>query len=144
MNSKCLGKKYGPFFYKAAFEKMREFSLAVKDDNSIFAERSLSASAPYEEAIAHPLFCACFNQKPLSVAVRDPELGIDLAKLLHGEQEFEFHKPVTDGMELLTEGEIAKIWRKDRYNFMQIESVTRDKCGDKVVTGRYTVLMVGW
>ena len=64
--------------------------------------------------------------------------------VLHGEQEFEYHKPLTAGMTLTHEGKVADIYEKESkgktMTFVVIENEYRDAGGDLVLTARMNIL----
>jgi acyl dehydratase len=76
-------------------------------------------------------------------------LGPLLAKgglLLHGEQEFEYHRPVVVGDVLLGEGKVADAYEKqsgsNTLTFVVVETAwTDDATGEPVVTSRTNLLV---
>jgi len=76
-------------------------------------------------------------------------LGPLLAKgglLLHGEQEFEYHRPVVVGDVLLGEGKVADAYEKQSgsstLTFVVVETIwTDDATGEPVVTSRTNLLV---
>ena len=65
--------------------------------------------------------------------------GGNTSRLLHGEQRFEYHKPVRPGMELTVTGRPGKSWEKEgrrggKLRFAESISEYRDQDGDLVVT----------
>ena len=65
--------------------------------------------------------------------------GGDTARLLHGEQRFEYHKPMRPGMVLTVTGRPGRSWEKagrrgGKLRFNETISEYRDEQGDLVVT----------
>lgn len=150
-----VGRKYGPFRYLAALEKIRDFALAISDGvpgrihwhgaradvHSWFVDQAAGRASPWGSVIAPPTFCVNFAMEPFAIACADPELGLDLVRLLHGEQEFTFHEPVRPGDELETVGEIAEVYAKGALDFMVVKTTTRNQHGRLVVEGRWTAVV---
>jgi acyl dehydratase len=150
-----VGKKYGPFRYQASFEKIRDFALAISggipghvswggglaDIHPWFVDEAAGRASSWGSVIAPPTFCVNFAMEPFARACADPEVGLDLLHLLHGEQAFTFHEPVRPGDEFETTGEIAEVYSKGPLDFMVVKTVTRNQHGRPVVEGRWTAVV---
>src|SRR5215831_14049612 len=103
IDPKFVGKTYGPFTYQLGLEKMREFAFAIgggvpasgfgsapESLDPLLHDEKAARSGPYGSVIAFPTFAVTFAIAPFAAAVSDPEIGIDLLRVVHGEQEFEF------------------------------------------------------
>ena len=82
-----------------------------------------------------------FNIVPFLRAVFDPELEINLAQLLHGEQAFEFLEVVRPGDILTTNGAIAEIHSKVGKDFLTVAAESRNQHGRTVVRGRWLAVI---
>ncbi len=64
--------------------------------------------------------------------------------VLHGEQEFVYHKPVQVGETLHQEGKIVDLYSKEAkgktMTFLVTETVFKDDAGDPVVTERFNLI----
>jgi acyl dehydratase len=72
------------------------------------------------------------------------ELMAEGGLVLHGEQEFLYHKPVQIGDTLHQEGKIVDLYSKEAkgktMTFLVMETVYRDDAGDPVVTERFNLI----
>ena len=150
-----VGRKYGPFRYVASLEKIRDFALAVSDGvpgriywgaapadaHPWFVDEAAGRASPWGSVIAPPTFCVNFAMEPFVMACADPEIGLDLVRLLHGEQEFTFHEPVRPGDELQSTGEIAEVYQKGPLDFIVVRTASRNQHGRLVVEGRWTAVV---
>ncbi len=146
MDSKFLGKKYGPFHYEVGVEKVREFAMALAGGvpSSAFpAESPLVGHYTEYPAVAPPTFAAVYNIQPFAAAIFDPELDINMMMLVHGEQGFTFVRPVKPGDSLNTEGEITQFAEKAGKKFLSVKSTTRDAKGDVVTVGDWMAVIRG-
>ena len=74
---------------RVEYGKVREFARAIKDDNPAFAGDEALAPPTFLMTIAH------WTEGATSGGVRAVKL--DMRRLLHGEQEFEYLKPIRAG-----------------------------------------------
>jgi hypothetical protein len=75
--------------------------------------------------------------------VADPELGINYALVVHGEQEYRWRRQVRVGDVLTAVPRIADIYAKGPNEFLVIEAEIKDHSGDTVVEARTTLLSRG-
>ena len=73
--------------------------------------------------------------------VSDPEVGVDLARVLHGEQTYEWSRPVVAGETLVAEASIENIRGRGAMQFLTLRTDIRDERGDRVATARSTLLI---
>ena len=71
-------------------------------------------------------------------ALFDPELGIDFAHLVHGEQAFRWHALVVAGDELTTTLTVADISEKRGIPFYAFATESVDQRGEVVCVGIWT------
>jgi len=79
----------------------------------------------------------------VALACSDPELGLDLIRLLHAEQEFEHGAPVRPGDELTTEGEIVEVRSRGSLDFLTVRTETVNGSGERVLVARWTAVIRG-
>ena len=79
----------------------------------------------------------------LNNVVSDPELGVDLARVLHGEQAYEWLRPVTTGETLVAQASIESIRGRGALRFLTLRTEVRDERGDRVALARSTLLIRG-
>ncbi len=75
--------------------------------------------------------------------VVDPELGLDYTRVVHGEQEYEWRRPIVVGDELRATPRIADIYSRGPNEFLVIEAAILDADGDLVCVARSTLLSRG-
>ena len=73
----------------------------------------------------------------------DPELGVDLARVLHGEQSYEWSRPLGLGETLVAEATIESIRGRGALQFLSLRTDVRDERGDPVAVARSTLLIRG-
>ena len=136
--SDAVGKSYDPFDYEVGREKIREYSHAVGETDRIYFDREAAKAAGYRDVVAPPMFAVVYSAGAVGPAVLDPEVGIDLMRMVHGGQEFVWGEPVCSGDTITTEATVKDISEKDGRKFFVFESVSRNQDGEEVVRGTWT------
>lgn len=133
-----VGKRYPPFAYEVGREKIREYATAVGEVDPVHHDREAARSAGFRDVVAPPMFCVVYSAGAMAPAVLDPELEIDLPRLLHGGQEFVWGEPVCAGDEVETSASLVEVYEKGSNAFYVFESVSINQARREVVRGRWT------
>ena len=93
-----VGRRYGPFRNTVCADQIRAFAVAVSggvpgyfgtargDPHPWSVDEEAARRSPHGALVAPPTFGVTFAMKPFALACSDPELGLDLLRLLHAEQ----------------------------------------------------------
>ena len=78
---------------------IRRFAAAIGDTNPAYRDVAAAQALGYPDVIAPPTFLitASTASGGVSALVGDPELGLDYSLVVHGEQQFAFHRPIHAG-----------------------------------------------
>jgi hypothetical protein len=79
----------------------------------------------------------------LQNVLADDELGLDLSRVLHAEQEYEWGRPLTIGETLTAETTIADIRTKGETSFVTLRTDLRDEARRTVVVATSTLVVRG-
>jgi acyl dehydratase len=137
------GKTYPPFEYEVGKEKIREYAQAVGEDNPIYFDRERAREAGFRDIPAPPMFAVVYSAGSIAPAVLDPEVGIDVAMMVHGSQEFVWGEVVCAGDTITTETSVKDISERGGMGFYVFESVSRNQDGQEVVRGTWTNIVRG-
>jgi acyl dehydratase len=143
VNTEAIGKTYDPATYTVGREKIREYANAIGADNPVHHDRAAAEAAGYRDVVAPPMFCVVYSAPALGPGVLDPEVGINLAAMVHGGQEFVWGEPVCAGDEITTELKVTEIYERDGKGFYVFESVSTNQDGAEVVRGTWTDIVRG-
>ena len=135
------------------------FAAAVKDENPIYASAEAAKEAGFDGIPAPPTFgfsMAHWGKFPETQPPPDPALegnpmmeimGGLMAKggmILHGEEEFIYHRPVVVGDVLHEEGKVTDYYTKESgdrtMTFLVTENEYRDESGELVLTTRMNLI----
>jgi acyl dehydratase len=137
------GKTYEPYSYEVGKEKIREYAHAVGEENAVYFDRDAARKAGFRDIPAPPMFAAVYSAGSVGPAVVDPEVGINLAMMVHGGQEFVWGEPVCAGDTISTETRVREIEERDGKGFYVFESVSRNQDGQEVVRATWTNIVRG-
>ncbi|MGH7704431.1 MAG: FAS1-like dehydratase domain-containing protein [Candidatus Dormibacteria bacterium] len=126
-NPDCLGRSY-----HAAPE------LIDRPRHQAYAE-AVGVDPAEARVMGRPLVCfaAVYLLWPtVHQLFTDPEVGLDLEHLLHGEQEFSFEQALAFGDSVHPKGEITLVDRRRGMVFLDFRSEGRDSAGRLLLHGR--------
>jgi acyl dehydratase len=135
------------------------FASSVKDENPILHDAGAAKAAGFAGIPAPPTFSFAMNhmgrfaedQPPDPTGGENPMhkvMGQLFSKgglVLHGEQEFEYHRPIVVGDVLVSEGKVTDMYERESkgrtMTFIVVETVWRDDAtGEPVVTERFNLI----
>jgi acyl dehydratase len=143
LDTKAVGKTYEPKTYAVGREKVREYANAVGESNPIHLDVEAARAAGYADLVAPPMFAVVYSAPSMAPAVLDPEVGINLAMMVHGGQEFVWGPPVVAGDEITTTAAVKDISERDGRGFYVFETVSTNQDGETVATGTWTNIVRG-
>lgn len=126
--------------------KVEEFARSVKDDDPVYRDEEVAAERGFE-AIPAPLTFERVSMFPRYRTVE--KYGIDLGfqeeYTIHGEQEYEYERPLVVGDVLTGTTTLADVYERDGNRggtmiFAVLETEYTDEDGDVVLTARSTAI----
>jgi acyl dehydratase len=132
------GKAHPPIDYEVGREKIREYAYAVGEHDPIYHEAEAARTAGFRNVVAPPMFCVVYSARAMGPAVLDPELAIDLARMVHGSQEFAWGEPVVAGDVITTQATVKDLYEKGGMEFYVWESESKNQEGQTTVKGTWT------
>ena len=139
----AIGKQWPATTYEVGLEKIREYANAIGASNPVHHDRETAKSAGFRDVVAPPMFCVVYSSPAVGPAVLDPEVGINLATMLHGGQEFVWGEPVCVNDQITTTATCKEIYEKDGMGFYVFGSVSTNQDGAEVVRGTWTNIVSG-
>lgn len=156
IDKRHLGRRYGPYRFSVGVEQIRDFAAATGGGvpGRVFGtppphahpwtwDAEAAARSPYGAVIAPPGFAAAFAIQPFSAACADPELGLNVLRLLHGGQELELLAPVRAGDVVTTTGEITRLQDRANLDFLDVTTTSVNQRGEVVVRAVWTAVIRG-
>ena len=144
VNENIVGKAYPPVApYLVGREKIREFAAAVMSSEPLHSDLDAAKKAGYSDVVAPPTFPVVLQEKALQILLSDPEAGIDYSRIVHGDQRFDYTRPIVAGDELTTTLEVTKVQSLGGHTMVTSESRVSDAKGEHVVTATSTLVVRG-
>jgi acyl dehydratase len=143
-NRDLIGRTYPPTApYEVSRVKIAEFATAIGDPNPVYRDREAAGSAGHRDVPAPPTFPIVISMAGSAQVVTDPALAVNYAMIVHGEQRFEYSRPLYAGDVVTCQSTISEI-RAARTNMLlttQTEIKTVE--GEHVCTAYSTLVERG-
>jgi acyl dehydratase len=111
INKGVIGKESPPFVVTVERGKIKEFARAIGDDNPLYLDDLVGQASQWGDVIAPPTFMTTFRDGADSGAFLR-ELGTDISRILHGEQEFELFRPIRPGETFVCRSKVLDVYEK--------------------------------
>ena len=112
INRGVVGKEFPPYAVTVERGKIKEFARAIGDPNPFYLDDRVGAASEWGDIIAPPTFSITFRDEGADTNALLRELGTDISRVLHGEQEFELHRPLLPGRTYLCRARVSDIYEK--------------------------------
>lgn len=143
LNQALKGKEYEEVSLTVTRDRVNQFCEAIGEDGPIHRDPEAARAAGYSEQVAPPTFVTVMQIMTSGQIVLDQSLGLDYSRVVHGEQEYLWTRPVHVGDVLKAVPRIADIYVKGPNEFLVTEAEIKDGSGQTVVVARTTLLSRG-
>jgi acyl dehydratase len=93
-----IGQSFAPFTYQVQRNKIHELNVAIGDENPIYHSREAAEEAGFPDVPLSPTSPTLFsNWATRKTGPSMADIGIDVRRILHGEEEFEYIAPIYPG-----------------------------------------------
>lgn len=99
LNRDFIGRSYdGGATFEVGREHIRQFARAIGDTNPAYSDPAAARALGHPDVIAPPTFLTTVGMNLTgSGPISDPDLGLNYAMVVHGEQRFVHHRPARPG-----------------------------------------------
>ena len=144
VNAEFAGRTYppsGPYAVDAA--GIAAFASAIGSTDPVHTSTEAARAAGYRDVIAPPTFAVTLAQQCDRQLIEDPEAGIDFSRVVHGEQKFVHHRPITAGDEVQGTLTVDAVRSAGGHAMVttRTELATRD--GEPLCTSTSTIVIRG-
>jgi acyl dehydratase len=143
VKTEAVGKSYSPVVYAVGREKVREYANAVGESDPIHHDVEAARAAGYADVVAPPMFAVVYSLPAMAPPALDPDVGMNLATLVHGGQEFVWERPVVAGDEISTAATVKDVHERNGMGFYVFDTVSTNQAGETVCTGTWTNIVRG-
>src|SRR5438552_7580398 len=144
-----IGYSFPPFTIEVERGKIRELALAIGDDNPIYQSREAAQAAGYADVPLLPTSPTTFTfwgntHKWEQLA----SLGIDVKRVLHGEEAYEYLAPISPGdtltgVMILADVKTTQGKGGSSMDIITFETRYTNQHGTPVLTDREVVILRG-
>ncbi len=126
-------------------ESIAAFARALGDPDPLYLDPQAARRGLFGSIVAPPTYPIAFMVQAMAGGMDTfLELGLDFMTLVHGEQEFEYRRPIRAGETLTLTGRIADVYDKTggsgTLDFVVLETEARDPEGEVVFFSRNTLI----
>ena len=129
--------------YLVGREKVREFARAVFATSPLNYDPDAAQAAGYSDVVAPPTFAIVVQEATLAQLLAEPDGGIDFSRVVHGDQDFSYTRPIVAGDTLTATLAVTNILERGGNAMVTAESTVVDADGAHVVTAISTIVVRG-
>jgi acyl-CoA thioesterase len=135
-----VGLKYRyPDHYEVGREKIREYAVAVKNDDESFFEESAADKLGYDALLAPLTFISVFGYTAQLAMFHHNNIAIADAKIVQVDQELKFMRPVQAGDKLYCDVYVESVRQSFGTDIIRTKNIISNDRGETVQEG-YTTL----
>lgn len=144
VNPDLAGRRFElPEPYLVGREHVRAFARAVLADNPTHLDVEAARAAGYPDLVAPSTFPAVLQDAGLQLLLADPETGIELSHIVHGDEKFTYSRPIVAGDELRAALEVRSVKSLGGNGMITAATEITDADGAHVVTATATLVVRG-
>jgi len=144
-NKALIGREFPAVTAAIDGESVKAFARALGETDPLYLDDAAARSGPFGAIVAPPTYPIAFMAQAMAGAASSfDELGLNFMTLVHGEQEFEYERPVTAGETLTLTARIQdvyeKVGRSGTLDILVLETEATDPSGARVFASRQTLV----
>jgi acyl dehydratase len=142
-----IGQSFPPFTIEVARCKVHELTLAIGDTNPVYHSREAAQEAGYADVPLFPTSPTTFTFWGNTALGKNlVEMGLNVMRILHGEEEYEYLAPVYPGDVLtgvvtVVEGKTRRGRDGSSMDIVTLQVVYTSQEGQEVLKARQTVVV---
>ncbi len=141
VNESYVGRTFAPVGpYAVDAPMIAAFAAAVGATDPVHTDAEAARAAGYRDVIAPPTMAVRFDQLASRAYILDPEAGIDYSRVVHGEQKFVHHRPITAGDDLTAQTTVDAIRSAGGHAMITVRSEIT--AGDEPVATTTSTIVV--
>jgi acyl dehydratase len=135
LDSSFVGRSWPPSApYVVGREKIREFATAIGATDAEYHDPEAARALGYSDVVAPPTFPIVVTMAANSQIMRDPGLGMDYTRVVHGDQKFSYVRPVVAGDTLVCVSTVEDITQRGGHDFITTRADVTTESGEPLLT----------
>jgi len=144
INPAYAGRTFEPSEpYEVSRVKIAEFATAIGDSSPLCRDRAAAQAAGYPDVVAPPTFAIVITAANSARLIADPDLGVNYAMVVHGEQSFAYDRPLRAGDVVVAQTTIESIRQVRSLTTMATITEISTVDGEHVCTAHSTLVERG-
>jgi acyl dehydratase len=144
LDQSYVGRSFPPTApYRVGREKIREFAVAIGDTEPAYLDPAAARHLGHPDVVAPPTFPVVVTWAANLQLIEDPGLGLDFSRVVHGDQRFEYARPVRAGDELVCVNTVEEIVARAGHEFLTTRTDVRTSAGEPVVVVHARLIVRG-
>jgi meromycolic acid (3R)-3-hydroxyacyl-[acyl-carrier protein] dehydratase HadA len=140
LKTNIVGMHYRyPDHYEVEREKIREYAIAVQNDDASFFEEDAAAELGYKGLLAPLTFICVFGYKAQTAFFNHANIAVEDAQIVQVDQVLKFQKPIVVGDKLYCDVYVDSVRQSHGTQIIVTKNIVTDEAGD-VVQETYTTL----
>lgn len=139
LDSSVVGITGEVFVADVEARHIRQFADAIGDKNPLYWDMEYARKSTFGTIIAPPTFAIALTGDAGELPIK-----LDERRMLHGEQEFIYHRPIRLGERLYCQRKISDLYERQgksgKMQFLVIDTEIKDKDGDMVAVSRMNII----
>jgi acyl dehydratase len=142
MHDKITNFVFPPHSMTVEAGRLRFFAKAIGETNPVYSDEAAARAAGYRALPVPPTFLFCLEMERPDPCGWIAALGLDLGRILHGEQSFTYHAPCYAGDTLFFDAKIIDSYEKKggALLFIVKDAVVRNQDGTHIADLRTTLV----
>jgi acyl dehydratase len=141
LDRSLIGRESEPVLHEVEKGAIRRFAEALGDPNPVYVDEAAARAAGYPALVAPPTF-------PVVLAANERfrhSLDLGTRSILHGEQQFEYARPILAGDRITVKSKVADVLERagasGPMDVIVIEDEGRDDRGELVLRSRAMLIL---
>lgn len=144
VNPDYAGREYAPAGpFPVTREEIVAFADAIGSTSAAHRDPAAAQALGHADVVAPPTFAVRLAQQCEAQVIRDPEAGIDFSRVVHGEESFIHHRPISAGDTLTGVLHVDRIREAGGHGMVSTRVELTDAEGQPVTTVKSTIVVRG-
>jgi acyl dehydratase len=144
VNTALAGTVYPPSpAYEVGRVKIAEFAAAIGSNDPAHLDPEAARALGHRDVVAPPTFAVIVAQRCEAQLIEDPAAGIDFTRVVHGEERFRHHRPITAGDRLVATLHVDTLREVGGHGMVTTRVEIADEAGEPVSTVVSTLVVRG-
>jgi acyl dehydratase len=128
-----------PDHYEVEREKIREYAIAVQNEDASFFEEDAAAELGYKGLLAPLTFICVFGYKAQTAFFKHANIAVEDAQIVQVDQVLKFQRPIVAGDRLYCDVYVDSVRQTHGTQIIVTKNIVSNEAGD-VVQETYTTL----